>query len=227
MSVRLLVICDEGDHGAELSADLENQGYEVETAADKDSAYGMIESYGPDLLLVDLSKINGGIVYREISERTAKPFIVISSRKDANDVARGLNFGADDYVVKPYNVIELSARIVAVLRRFKSSERPAVKNVLRFDNMEINMDEYVLKIKGKKVKIPPKELELIYILAANHDRVFTRNELLDKIWSYDFVGGSRTVDVHIKRLREKLAGVSDKWELKTVWSVGYKFELSE
>ena len=141
------------------------------------------------------------------------------------DKVLGLELGADDFVVKPFDMKELSARIRAVLRRANSREREQSNDVIKFDNIEINMDEYTLKLKGKSVDIPPKELDLIHYLASNYNRVFTRDQLLDKVWGYDFAGDSRTVDVHIKRLREKLEGVSDKWVLKTVWGVGYKFEL--
>ena len=137
----------------------------------------------------------------------------------------GLELGADDFVVKPFDMKELSARIKAVLRRSAAREMPDDDEVIKFENIEISKQKYELKLKGKSVDIPPKELELLYFLASNYNRVFTRDQLLDKVWGFDYLGDSRTVDVHVKRLREKLEGVSDKWVLKTVWGVGYKFEI--
>ena len=137
----------------------------------------------------------------------------------------GLELGADDYVVKPFDMKELSARIKAVLRRYNAHSKASDEEVVRFENIEISLQKYELKLRGKAIDIPPKELELLYFLASNSNRVFTRDQLLDKVWGFDYLGDSRTVDVHVKRLREKLDGVSDKWILKTVWGVGYKFEV--
>ena len=137
----------------------------------------------------------------------------------------GLELGADDFVVKPFDMKELSARVKAVLRRYQAHINPSDEEVIKFENIEISLQKYELKLNGKSVDIPPKELELLYFLASNYNHVFTRDQLLDKVWGFDYLGDSRTVDVHVKRLREKLEGVSDKWILKTVWGVGYKFEL--
>jgi len=137
----------------------------------------------------------------------------------------GLELGADDFVVKPFDMKELSARVKAVLRRYSFHESQNTDEVIKFENIEISLQKYELKLNGKAVDIPPKELELLYFLASNFNRVFTRDQLLDKVWGFDYLGDSRTVDVHVKRLREKLEGVSEKWNLKTVWGVGYKFEL--
>ena len=138
----------------------------------------------------------------------------------------GLELGADDFVVKPFDMKELSARVKAVLRRYQAyAGQSDSKEIIKFDNIEISIEKYELKLCGKAIDIPPKELQLLYFLATNCNRVFSRDQLLDKVWGFDYLGDSRTVDVHIKRLREKLEGVSDKWMLKTVWGVGYKFEI--
>ena len=186
--------------------------------------------YNPDIVLLDvlLPKKDGWQVCREIREVSNQPIIMISTKSDTFDKVLGLELGADDYVVKPFDIKELSARVKAVLRRSRSN---AVTNndneVIKFDNIEISLQKYELKLIGKPIDIPPKELELLYFLAYNRNRVFTRDQLLDKVWGFDYLGDSRTVDVHVKRLREKLEGVSDKWVLKTVWGVGYKFEILE
>ncbi|HOA85670.1 MAG TPA: response regulator transcription factor, partial [Bacillota bacterium] len=152
--------------------------------------------------------------------------IMITAKGEVFDKVLGLELGADDFVVKPFDMKELSARVKAVLRRYSSQGRTDDDDdVIRFENIEISKKRYELKIRGKPVDIPPKELELLYFLASNANRVFTRDQLLDKVWGFDYLGDSRTVDVHIKRLREKLEGVSDKWSPKTVWCVGYKFEV--
>ena len=164
-------------------------------------------------------------VCREIREISNRPIIMISAKSDIFDKVLGLELGADDYLVKPFDIKELSARIKAVLRRCKKDTSPIDEEVVKFENIEISLQKYELKLAGKPVDIPPKELELLYFLTSNYNRVFTRDQLLDKVWGFDYLGDSRTVDVHVKRLREKLDGVSDKWTIKTVWGVGYKFEL--
>ena len=148
-----------------------------------------------------------------------------TAKGEVFDKVLGLELGADDFIVKPFEMKELSARIKAVLRRYSAHDNQRDDGIVKFDNIEISLDKYELKLKGKSVDIPPKELVLLYFLASNYNRVFTRDQLLDKVWGFDYLGDSRTVDVHVKRLREKLEGVSDKWVLKTVWGVGYKFEL--
>ena len=150
---------------------------------------------------------------------------MITAKGEVFDKVLGLELGADDFVVKPFDMKELSARVKSVLRRYQAHTNHNDEEVIKFDNIEISHQKYELKLKGKPVDVPPKELELLYFLASNYNRVFTRDQLLDKVWGFDYLGDSRTVDVHIKRLREKLEGVSDKWQLKTVWGVGYKFEL--
>ena len=151
--------------------------------------------------------------------------IMVTAKGEVFDKVLGLELGADDFVTKPFDMKELSARVKAVLRRYQSHTRQSDDEVIKFENIEISLQKYELKLRGKSVDVPPKELELLYFLASNYNRVFTRDQLLDKVWGFDYLGDSRTVDVHVKRLREKLEGVSDKWVLKTVWGVGYKFEL--
>ena len=226
---RLLIIDDDTATCEYLRLYLENEGYAVKVVNDGLEGIAMFKSSDPDLVLLDITLPgkDGWEVCRSIREISSKPIIMISVKSDVFDKVLGLELGADDYVVKPFDMKELSARIRAVLRRCGGREREHNSDVIKFDNIEINMDEYTLKLKGKSVDIPPKELDLIHYLAANYNRVFSRDQLLDKVWGYDFAGDSRTVDVHIKRLREKLEGVSDKWVLKTVWGVGYKFELLE
>ena len=183
--------------------------------------------YEPDLVLLDimLPKKDGWQVCREIREISSKPVIMITAKGDVFDKVLGLELGADDFVVKPFDMKELSARVKAVLRRYSARDTKDEDEVIKFENIEVSLQRYELKIRGKSIDIPPKELELFYFLAQNSNRVFTRDQLLDKVWGFDYLGDSRTVDVHVKRLREKLEGVSDKWVLKTVWGVGYKFEI--
>ena len=174
-----------------------------------------------------LPRKDGWEVCRQIREVSSKPIIMITAKGETFDKVLGLELGADDFIVKPFDMKELSARIKAVLRRSNPRETTESDEVVRFDNIEISKQKYELKLKGKSVDIPPKELVLLYFLASNCNRVFSRDQLLDKVWGFDYLGDSRTVDVHVKRLREKLDGVSDKWTLKTVWGVGYKFEVFE
>ena len=208
----------------------EKEGYEIKTINDGVSGIDSFKLYDPDIVLLDivLPKKDGWQVCREIREASNKPIIMISSKNETFDKVLGLELGADDYVVKPFDIKELSARVKAVLRRTRShSTQKASNEIIKFENIEISLQKYELKLCGKSVDVPPKELELLYFLAYNRNRVFTRDQLLDKVWGFDYLGDSRTVDVHVKRLREKLEGVSDKWVLKTVWGVGYKFEILE
>ena len=199
----------------------------VKTASDGAEGISYFKMYEPDLVLLDimLPKKDGWAVCREIREMSSKPVIMITAKGEVFDKVLGLELGADDFVVKPFDMKELSARVKAVLRRYSAHMNHNDDEVVKFDNIEISRQKYELKLRGKAVDIPPKELDLLYFLASNCDRVFTRDQLLDKVWGFDYLGDSRTVDVHVKRLREKLEGVSDKWTLKTVWGVGYKFEL--
>ncbi len=223
---RILIVDDEEGICDLLKIYFEKEGYEVKVAHDGEQGISLFKSHDPDLVLLDimLPKKDGWQVCREIREISTKPVIMITAKGDVFDKVLGLELGADDFVVKPFDMKELSARVKAVFRRTAQSSVQTAET-LKFDKIEISKEKYELKIKGKHVDIPPKELDLLYFLASNYNRVFTRDQLLDKVWGFDYLGDSRTVDVHVKRLREKLEGVSDKWILKTVWGVGYKFEL--
>ena len=227
MDKKILVIDDDTNICEMLKIYLENEGYEVKTANDGVEGINYFKMYDPDLVLLDIMmpKKDGKEVCREIREIAPKPVIMITAKGEVFDKVLGLELGADDYMVKPFDLKELSARIKAVLRRYQNYAAPNDDEVIKFENIEISLQKYELKLRGKSVDIPPKELELLYFLASNYNHVFTRDQLLDKVWGFDYLGDSRTVDVHVKRLREKLEGVSDKWILKTVWGVGYKFEI--
>ena len=227
MGTKILVIDDDTNICEALKLYLENEGYEIKCANDGAEGINFFKMYEPDLVLLDimLPRKDGWQVCREIREISSKPIIMLTAKGEVFDKVLGLELGADDFIVKPFNTKELSARIKAVLRRYNSRDTDIDDEVIKFDNIEISHQKYELKLRGKSVDIPPKELELLYFLASNYNHVFTRDQLLDKVWGFDYLGDSRTVDVHVKRLREKLEGVSDKWVLKTVWGVGYKFEL--
>ncbi len=227
MDTTLLVIDDDVRICEMLQLYFEKENYRVKTAKDGNEGVNAFKTYNPDLVLLDIMmpEKDGWQVCKEIRAVSSKPIIMITAKGETFDKVLGLELGADDFVIKPFDMKELSARIKAVLRRYNSHDKTNDEEVIKFDNIEISLQKYELKIKGKPIDIPPKELELLYFLASNCNRVFTRDQLLDKVWGFDYLGDSRTVDVHVKRLREKLEGVSDKWVLKTVWGVGYKFEL--
>lgn len=228
LDTKILVIDDDVTMCETLKNYFEKEGYEVKTVNDGASGIDSFKLYNPDIVLLDivLPKKDGWQVCREIREISNQPVIMISGKSETFDKVLGLELGADDYVVKPFDIKELSARVKAVLRRTRSHSAPKSDNeIIKLENLEISLQKYELKLNGKPIDIPPKELELLYFLAFNKNRVFTRDQLLDKVWGFDYLGDSRTVDVHVKRLREKLEGVSDKWALKTVWGVGYKFEI--
>ena len=224
---KILIVDDDPNISDLLKMYFENEGYDVKLAADGSEGLNYFKMYEPDLVLLDimLPKKDGWQVCREIREISSKPVIMVTAKGEVFDKVLGLELGADDFVTKPFDMKELSARVKAVLRRHQAHSRQSDDEVIKFENIEISLQKYELKLKGKSVDVPPKELELLYFLASNYNRVFTRDQLLDKVWGFDYLGDSRTVDVHVKRLREKLEGVSDKWVLKTVWGVGYKFEL--
>ena len=228
MDTKLLIVDDDVNICEMMRLYFENEGYKVKTANDGVEGVNCFKIYEPDLVLLDIMmpKKDGWQVCREIREISSKPVIMITAKGEVFDKVLGLELGADDFVVKPFDMKELSARIKAILRRYSAHAKVDDDEVVRFENMEISLQRYELKLCGKSVDIPPKELELLYFLSSNCNRVFTRDQLLDKVWGFDYLGDSRTVDVHVKRLREKLEGVSDKWSLKTVWGVGYKFEAS-
>lgn len=231
MSHKILVVDDDLNICELLKLYLENDGYTVITANDGKAAVDAFEAKSPDLVLLDimLPKIDGWQVCREIRKTSSVPIIMLTAKGETFDKVLGLELGADDYVTKPFEAKEVMARVKAVLRRTKGDgdDNTNEKKTVIYDNLEINIVNYELKVKGVAVDTPPKELELIYHFASNPNRVYTRDQLLDEVWGFDYYGDSRTVDVHVKRLREKLEGVSDKWALKTVWGVGYKFETKE
>ena len=228
MSQKVLVVEDDINIAELLRLYLQKDGFEVSHAADGGKAVEMAKEIQPDLVLLDimLPVMDGWQVCRELRKTMKMPIIMLTAKGETEDKVSGLEMGADDYIVKPFEVKELLARVHAVLRRTGDDGKPKSKK-LTFDKLVINLDSYELIVDGKKIDTPPKEMELLYHLAATPTRVYTRNQLLDEVWGFDYFGDSRTVDVHIKRLREKLEGVSDKWTLKTVWGVGYKFEAEE
>ena len=226
MSQKVLVVEDDNNIAELLRLYLQKDGFEVSHAADGGKAVEMAKEIQPDLVLLDimLPVMDGWQVCRELRKTMKMPIIMLTAKGETEDKVSGLEMGADDYIVKPFEVKELLARVHAVLRRTGDDGKPKSKK-LTFDKLVINLDSYELIVDGKKIDTPPKEMELLYHLAATPNRVYTRNQLLDEVWGFDYFGDSRTVDVHVKRLREKLEGVSDQWSLKTVWGVGYKFEV--
>ncbi|MBQ6266009.1 MAG: response regulator transcription factor [Clostridia bacterium] len=225
---KILVVDDDTNICELLRLYLDKDGYDVITANDGASAVKKFQDENPDLMILDimLPELDGWQVCREVRKFSDKPIIMLTAKGETFDKVLGFELGADDYVTKPFDAKEVLARIRAVLRRTGSDKQENIKEV-KYDKLVINLTNYELMVDGKKVDTPPKEMELIYHLASNPNRVFTRDQLLDEVWGFDYYGDSRTVDVHVKRLREKLEGVSDKWELKTVWSVGYKFATKE
>ena len=223
---KVLIVEDDHNIAQLLQLYLEKEGFETQIAPDGGKGVELFRSFQPDLVLLDimLPVLDGWGVLRKIRETDKTPVIMLTAKGELNDKVTGLEQGADDYIVKPFEMKEVLARIRAVLRRTGTGEEENSKK-LSFDKLTINMESYELLVDGKRVDTPPKEMELLFHLASAPNRVFTRNQLLDEVWGFDYFGDSRTVDVHIKRLREKLEGVSDKWSLKTVWGVGYKFEL--
>lgn len=229
LGAKILVIDDDPNICEAVRVYLANEGYEVITANDGYEGVASFKAYNPDLVLLDIMmpKKDGWQVCREIREISSKPIIMVTAKGEVFDKVLGLELGADDFMVKPIDMKELSVRIKAVLRRCQSTADKDDEECVKYENLEVSRQKYELKINGKPVDTPPKELELLYFLASHPNHVFTRNQLLDKVWDFDYLGDSRTVDVHIKRLREKLDGVSDQWTLKTVWGVGYKFEVRD
>lgn len=227
MEKKALVIEDDKNIGELLRLYLEKDGFEVTVAENGDDGLALALDEKPSVILLDimLPGMDGFAVCREIRKKSSVPIIMLTAKGEVYDKISGLELGADDYVTKPFEVKELIARVHAVMRRTDGMETDKEKK-LSFDKLTINLDSYVLTVNGVKVEAPPKEMELLFHLASSPNKVFTRNQLLDEVWGFNFYGDSRTVDVHIKRLREKLEGVSDEWALKTVWGVGYKFELS-
>lgn len=227
MKAKILIVEDDVNIAELIRLYLEKDNFEVCLAHDGLAALDAFSTFAPNLILLDimLPKLDGWGVCREIRKESSVPIIMLTAKDDTFDKVMGLDLGADDYISKPFEMKEVIARIHAVLRRAPIEDKNEEKNVLTFENLKIDMNAYQVEINGKKVEMPPKELELLNFLASNPNRVFTRNQLLDDVWGFEYFGDSRTVDVHVKRLREKIDGVSDKWSLKTVWGVGYKFEV--
>ena len=225
--LKILVVDDESRMRKLVKDFLVKAGYDVIEAGDGEQAVDTFYAQ-KDIALIILDvmmpKMDGWQVCREIRKSSQVPIIMLTAKGETFDKVFGLELGADDYITKPFDAKEVLARIKAVLRRGAKPEENGDK-VVKYDKLVINLTNYELWVDGKQIDTPPKELELIYHLASNPNRVFTRDQLLDEVWSFDYYGDSRTVDVHVKRLREKLEGVSDKWSLKTVWGVGYKFEV--
>ena len=226
MPKKILIVEDEANIRELLRLYLEREGYTVLEAENGVEGIKKWKSDKPDMLLLDVMMpvMDGWAVCREIRAESDVPIIMLTAKGETADRVSGLEMGADDYIVKPLEMPEVIARVRAVFRRMAPDDAP---EKLSFDNLVIDKQAYDLVIKGKRVDAPPKEIELLYFLASSPNRVFTRAQLLDDVWGFDYFGDTRTVDVHVKRLREKLEGVSDKWELKTVWGVSYKFETKE
>ncbi len=226
MPKKILIVEDEANIRELLRLYLEREGYTVLEAENGVEGIKKWKSDKPDMLLLDVMMpvMDGWEVCKEIRAESDVPIIMLTAKGETADRVSGLEMGADDYIVKPLEMPEVIARVRAVFRRIAPDDAP---EKLSFDNLVIDKQAYDLVIKGKRVDAPPKEIELLYFLASSPNRVFTRAQLLDEVWGFDYFGDTRTVDVHVKRLREKLEGVSDKWELKTVWGVGYKFETKE
>ncbi len=226
-----ILVCDDDRNICELlRLYLVKEGFTVLTATNGSEALSIFRNNKTDMVLLDIMmpKLDGWQVCKEIRKTSDCPIIMISAKGEVFDKVLGLELGADDYITKPFDTKEVVARIKAVLRRSQNSEGDASTiKCVKYDKLEVNLTNYELRVDGKTVDTPPKELELLYHLASNPNRVYTRNQLLDEVWGFEYFGDSRTVDVHVKRLREKLEGVSDKWELATVWSKGYKFSTTE
>ena len=227
MAVSVLIVEDDHNIAELLQLYLEKEGYAVTIAADGGQGLSKFRAIRPDLVLLDLMMpvMDGWAVCRAIRAESQTPVIMLTAKGETDDKVAGLRNGADDYITKPFEMREVLARIEAVLRRTGSAPGEKKQRRLVYDKLIIDMDAFELTVDGKKVPTPPKEMELLFYLASSPNRVYTRNQLLDEVWGFDYFGDSRTVDVHVKRLREKLEGTSDSWSLKTVWGMGYKFEV--
>ena len=226
---KILVVDDDINICELLRIYLEKEGYTVVLAHDGEKGIEKFNATKPDVILLDimLPVMDGWQVCREIRKKSNVPILMVTAKSETFDKVLGLELGADDYIVKPFDAKEVVARIKAVYRRAGQTAPETESKEVSYDKLQVNMTRYELKVDGKVLDTPPKELELLFYLASNPNRVYTRDQLLDEVWGFEYYGDSRTIDVHIKRLREKLEGVSEKWELKTVWSVGYKFETKD
>jgi DNA-binding response OmpR family regulator len=227
MAVSVLIVEDDRNIAQLLQMYLEKEGYAVTIAEDGNQGLAKYQAIKPDLVLLDVMMpgLDGWAVCKAIRAESQVPIIMLTAKSQTDDKVQGLRSGADDYVTKPFEMKEVLARIEAVLRRCGGISTEKTTRRLVFDKLIIDMDAFELTVDGKKVDTPPKEMELLFYLASSPNRVYTRNQLLDEVWGFDYFGDSRTVDVHVKRLREKLEGISESWTLKTVWGVGYKFEV--
>ena len=227
MAISVLIVEDDHNIAELLQMYLEKEGYAVTTAHDGGQGLAKFRAIDPDLVLLDVMMpvMDGWAVCKAIRADSQKPIIMLTAKGETNDKVSGLKAGADDYITKPFEMKEVLARIEAVLRRTNGVATEKKARRISYDGLIIDMDSFELMVCGKKVDAPPKEMELLFYLASSPNRVYTRNQLLDEVWGFDYFGDSRTVDVHVKRLREKLEGASEKWSLKTVWGVGYKFEV--
>ena len=227
MATSVLIVEDDRNIAELLQMYLEKEGYAVTVAYDGGQGLAKYRAIKPDLLLLDVMMpvMDGWSVCKTIRADAQTPIIMLTAKGETDDKVTGLKAGADDYITKPFAMKEVLARIEAVLRRSSGAVTETKTRKLVFDKLIIDMDAFELMVDGKKVDTPPKEMELLFFLASSPNRVYTRNQLLDEVWGFDYFGDSRTVDVHIKRLREKLEGTSESWSLKTVWGVGYKFEV--
>lgn len=225
MKARVLVVDDDYNIADLIRLYLEKELYEVRTEYNGKSALEAFQQWTPDIVVLDimLPELDGWEVCKQIRKSSRIPIIMLTARGETFDKVLGLELGADDYMVKPFDPKELTARVKAVLRRTSGAETN--REEIIYPGLVINKSDYSILYNGSKVEIPPKELELFYFIATHPNQVFTREQLLEKVWGYDFMGDSRTVDVHIKRLREKFVGEDQRWDIKTVWGVGYKFEL--
>ena len=226
--IKIMVVDDDNNICEYLRLYLEKEGYDVMICHDGQEAIDNFQKYSPSLILLDvmMPKLDGWQTCRDIRKTSDVPVIMITAKGETFDKVLGLEIGADDYIVKPFEAKEVIARIKAVLRRSGGNNSDNVKRV-EYDKLIINLTNYEMIVNGKQVDTPPKELELIYHLASNPNKVYTRDQLLDEVWGFDYYGDSRTVDVHVKRLREKLENVSDQWSLETVWGRGYKFKTND
>ncbi len=224
---KILIVDDDVNICELLRLYLEKDGFSTIVAHDGGEALQCAQINNPDLILLDIMMpiLDGWQVCREIRKTSNVPIIMLTAKGETFDKVLGLELGADDYVTKPFDSKEVVARIKAVLRRITDADKAAGVREVRYDKLRINLTNYELEVAGEQIDTPPKELELVYHLASNPNRVYTRDQLLDEVWGFDYYGDSRTVDVHVKRIREKLENVSEEWSLKTVWGVGYKFEV--
>ncbi|MBQ7794627.1 MAG: response regulator transcription factor [Clostridia bacterium] len=225
MNSKILIVDDESNIVELIRLYLEKEGFQTTIARDGNEALSRFRTENPDLIILDIMipEPDGWQVCREIRRSSNVPIIMLTAKSETFDKVLGLELGADDYLTKPFEAKELVARVKAVLRRSDTKEPD--KRQISYENLSVNIENYELTINGTLTDVPPKELELLYFLASNPNRVYTREQLLEEVWGFDYFGDSRTVDVHIKRLREKLEGASGGWQLKTVWGVGYKFEV--